>query len=176
MSKLTNKTINYRLKATDENGVLQLIDDLADVQLPSIEKITDTIKGAGIMGEIDLPVYGQIGSMTFTVNNRADNPKYAILSRPGAINFEVVWVNDIFDSTNIAIGTQQNKVFMIGFNKKYEPGKIEVGAASDGSSEFEIIYYRKIVDGKEVLLIDKLNYKYVVNGKDYMNEIRAALS
>jgi len=38
MSKLTNKTINYRLKATDENGVLQLIDDLADVQLPSIEK------------------------------------------------------------------------------------------------------------------------------------------
>jgi phage tail tube protein FII len=64
---------------------------------------------------------------------------------------------------------------MTVINKKYDPGKIEVNAGADGSSEYEVIYYRKIIDGKEVLLIDKFNYKYVVNGKDYMNEIRAAL-
>lgn len=174
--KITNKTIQYRLKADNQNGAMEIIDDAADLQLPSIEKLTDTIKGAGIMGEIDFPVYGQIGSMTFTVNNRADNSKYAVLSRPGAIKLEVIWMTDTLDSSNMKIGTQQNKVFMTGFNKKYDPGKIEVGASTDGSSEFEIIYYRKIVDGKETILIDKLNYKHVINGKDYMEDIRAALS
>ncbi len=174
--KISNKTIDYKLKASDPNEAMQLIDDSADLQLPSIEKLTDTIKGAGIMGEIDLPVYGQIGSMTFTVNNRADNSKYAMLSRPGPIKIEVVWTNDSLDSSNMNIGLQVNKVFMTGFNKKYDPGKIEVGGPSDGSSEFEIVYYRKLVNGTEIMLIDKLNGKYVVNGVDYMASSRAALS
>ncbi len=172
--KISNKIIYFKLKADDENGAMQVIDDAADLQLPSIEKITDAIKGAGIMGEIDFPVYGQIGSMVFTVNNKEDNPKYAMLSRPGAVKFEVVWTVDVIDGGNMKISTRQNKAFMTGINKKYDPGKIEVGATMDGSSEFEIVYYRKVTDGKEVLLIDKLNYKYVVNGKDYMEEIRAA--
>lgn len=173
--KITNKTISYTLKADDENGKMQLLDDAADVQLPSIEKTTDSIKGAGIMGEIDFPSYGQIGNMSLTINNRADNPKYAVLSRPGAIKIEIVWLNDVFDANSIKIGIQQNKVFITCLNKKYDPGKIEVGAAMEGSSEYEVIQYRKVVDGKEVLLVDKLNFKYVINGKDYMDEIRAAL-
>ncbi len=176
MSRLTNKTINYRLKADDENGKLLIIDDTADIQLPPIEKLTDTIKGAGIMGEIDFPALGQIGSMTLTVNHRADNAKYALLSRPGTIHIELVWLTDVLDSNNLTVGTQQNKVFITGINKKYDPGKIEVGASVDGSSEFEVLYYRKLVDGVEVLLIDKLNFKYVVNGKDYMGEIMTALN
>ena len=175
MPKITNKTINYALRATDQNGNLQLIDDSSDLKLPSIEKMTDTIKGAGIMGEIDLPVFGQLGSMVFTVSNRADNAQYSMLSRPGQIKFEVGWVTDVFDSSNVAVGIQANKVFMTAINKKYETGKIEVGSGADGSSEFEVIYYRKIADGVEVLLIDKLNYKYVVNGIDYMDALRAAL-
>lgn len=175
MPKITNKTINYALRASNQSGKLELVDDSSDLTLPSIEKITDTIKGAGIMGEIDFPTFGQLGSMVFIVNNRADNAQYSMLSRPGRIQFEVAWVTDIFDSSNVNVGLQANKVFMTAINKKYGAGKIEVGSGADGSSEFEVIYYRKIIDGKEVLLIDKLNYKYVVNGIDYMDSLRAAL-
>ncbi|MEO3948039.1 phage major tail tube protein [Gorillibacterium sp. CAU 1737] len=175
MPRFHNKTIDYKLKATDTSGKLVVIDDSSDLQLPSIEKLTDTLKGAGIMGEIDLPTFGQVGSMTFTINNRADNPQYAMLSRPGTINFEVVWVVDVFDSSDVKIGIQQHKAFLTGINKKYDPGKLEVGSGSEGSSEFEVIYFRKVVDGKEALLIDKINYKYVVNGVDFTAGIRAAL-
>lgn len=175
MPKFTNKTIDYKLKATNPAGALVIIDDSSDLQLPSIEKMTDTLKGSGIMGEIDLPTFGQVGSMTLTINNRADSAQYAMLSRPGEIKFEVIWAVDVFDSSNVKVGIQQHKAFMSGVNKKYDPGKVEIGAGSDGSSEFEIYYFRKIVDGKEVLLVDKLNYKYVVNGVDYHAELRAAL-
>lgn len=173
--KISNKTVQYKLKATDQNGTLQQIDDSTDLQLPSFEKLTDTIKGAGIMGEVDMPSFGQIGSLTFTINHRADNPMYAILSRPGEIKFEVVWLVDVFDSNGNKIGLQQNKVFMTGASKKYDPGKLETNASADGSSEFEIFNYRKVVDGVEVLLIDKFNYKYVVNGVDIYASLRAAL-
>ncbi|TCZ73055.1 phage tail protein [Paenibacillus albiflavus] len=175
MPKITNKTVQYRLKATDEKGVLQIIDDSSDLQLPSIEKLTDTIKGAGIMGEIDMPTFGQLGSMTLTVNNRADNPQYSMLSRPGEIKFEIAWVVDVFNSNDVKVGLQQNKVFITAVSKKYDMGKLEVNSGADGSSEFEVYYLRKIVDGKEVLLIDKFNYKYVVNGVDYMDALRTAL-
>ena len=174
--KITNKTIDYKLKASDQNGIMRVIDDAADLQLPSIERLSDTIKGAGILGEIDLPSYGQFGSMALTINHRADNPHYSMLSRPGEIKFEVVWTNDTLDSSDMSLRIQQNKVFMTGFNKKYDPGKVENGAAGDGSSEYEIVYYRKIVNGVETRLIDKLNGKDVVNGKDYMDSSRAALS
>jgi uncharacterized protein len=175
MAKIVNKTIDYKFRASNPSDKLVLIDNSADLQLPSIEKMTDTIKGAGILGEIDMPTFGQISSMTFSVNHRADNGQYAMLSRPGAIKAEVTWVTDVLNSSDIKIGLQTHKVFMTMFNKKYDMGKIEVNAGQDGSSEHTVVYVRKLVDGKEVLLIDQLNNKYVVNGKDYMAELRAAL-
>ena len=174
--RFANKTITYKLKATDEKGVLQQIDDAAEVQLPSIEKLTDTIKGAGILGEIDFPSFGQIGAMSFTINNRSDGKMYAILSRPGAIKFELVWIVDVLDSATNSTVQQVNKAFITAFNKTYDPGKIEIGAGSEGSSEYEVVYYRRIVDGREILLIDKLNYKYVINGVDYLQSVRNALA
>ncbi len=173
--KIMNKTVQFRLKATDTNDRLQIIDDAADISLPSIEKLTDTIKGSGIMGEIDMPTFGQVGSMTMTINFRADNPQYAMLSRPDAIKFEIVWVVDVFDSNQVRVGIQQHKAFITASNKTYNPGSIDVNASADGSSDFEVYVYRKVVDGREVLLIDKLNYKYVVNGVDYASQLRTAL-
>lgn len=170
-----NKTVQYRLKASDQNGRMEVIDDSADISLPSIEKLTDTIKGAGIMGEIDMPTHGQIGALSLSVNFRADNPKYAELSRPGEIKLEVVWVVDIFDSAQVKVGIQQHKAFITGINKVYNPGTVDVNASADGSVEFEVLQYRKVVDGREVLNIDKLNSKYVVNGVDYMAQLRSAL-
>ena len=173
--KRTNKTMTYRLRATDIAGVLQLVDDSADVQLPSIDKMTDTIKGAGILGEIDMPSLGQIASMTTTVNFKADNPAYATLARPGFIKIELVWVADVIDTGAMQTKIQQHKAYLLVINKKYNPGKIEVGATTDGSSEFETLSYRKVVDGIEVLNIDKLNSVFIVSGYDYMAQVAALM-
>ena len=68
-----------------------------------------------------------------------------------------------------------SKVFITGVNKKYDPGKIENQTTMDGSIEFEVLRYRQIIDGKETLLIDKLNNIFKINGIDYMEKVRAAL-
>ena len=59
------KLINYKVYLDRSDMV-----GLADVELPNFEAMTETIKGAGIAGEIDSPTLGHYGSMTLTLNWR----------------------------------------------------------------------------------------------------------
>ena len=59
--KLTNFTAY--LEGTEWLG-------LVDVELPAIESLSETIKGAGIAGEVDSPVVGHFGAMPLKVNWR----------------------------------------------------------------------------------------------------------
>lgn len=52
------KLINFRAY-NDGNDLL----GVTDVQLPSLDAMTETVKGAGIAGEVDSPVLGHFGSM-----------------------------------------------------------------------------------------------------------------
>lgn len=150
------------------------IDDNVSCQLPSIEVQTGEVKGAGILGSIDMPVTGQIGSMTFTINMRSINKNAANLAKPGIQNIELRFARDVVtpDGQVIPEGT---KIFITGINKKYDPGKVEPPTTMDGSIDFEVIRYRQVINGVETLLIDKRNYIYKINGVDYMQKVRQAL-
>lgn len=150
------------------------IDDNISCTLPSIEVQTGEVKGAGILGQIDMPVTGQIGSMTFAVSMRSINKNAANLIKPGIQNIELRFVKDTVtaDGQTVPEGT---KIFIAGIGKKYEPGKVEISATMDGSIEFEVLRYRQVINGVETLLVDKQNFIYKVNGVDYMEKIRATL-
>jgi P2 family phage contractile tail tube protein len=150
------------------------IDDNVSCQLPSLEVQTAEIKGAGILGAIDMPSTGQLGSMTFSMSQRSINKNAANLAKPGVQNIELRFNQDVRNS-NGQIVPEGTKVFISGINKKYDPGKVESSATMDGSIEFEVLRYRQVVNGVETLLIDKLNYIYKINGIDYMEKVRATL-
>lgn len=172
--KFGNKVINYAIYGKINNK-LKALQDTTDCELPSIEYATDTVKGAGIMGEIDWPTVASPGSMTFKPGFRIDGEDAIQLSAPKVQEFEVRWVTDKFDSSNMKSGIDAHKAVIKGFPKKYEAGKLETGNSQDASGEFEVIYYKKLLNGKTVLEIDKLNYKFVVNGTDYAKQIKSAL-
>jgi len=150
------------------------VDDNVSVQLPSIEVQTGEIKGAGILGTIDMPVTGQIGSMTLTINMRSVNKNSSRLARPGIHNLELRFARDVntADGQIIPAGT---KIFISGLNKKFDPGKVEPPTTMDGSADFEVIRYRQVIEGVETLLIDKRNYIYKIDGVDYMQQVRQTL-
>lgn len=150
------------------------ISDQVSCQLPSIEKPTSEIKGAGILGSIDMPITGQVSSMVFSISSRSINGDATELAKPGVQKIELRFIRDVMQADGSMIPAS-SKVFISGVNKKFDPGKIENGATMDGSIEFEVLRYRQVIDGKETLLIDKLNNIYKINGVDYMEKIRAAL-
>lgn len=169
MSIISGSVVAHKLIA-DGNEVY----DNVSCQLPSIEKATAEMKGAGIMGTIDMPMTGQFNSMVFTINTRSINKNSAELIKPGPQRLELRFLRDVMlpDGSMIPQGT---KIFITGVNKKYDPGKVELATTMDGSIEYEVLRYRQVVDGRETLLIDKLANVFKVNGTDYMRQIRAAL-
>lgn len=162
--KLQNKTIAYNVYSNK-----LLVPDTTEVELPEIEYLTDTISGAGILGEIDLPTLSQIGSMTTTVSFRSSNSKTIEMLKNS--DLEIRWVSDCIDTSTGNTSTVANKAFMKVKLKKFAEGKIAGGAAQDGSYEYEVLAYRRIVDGAEMLNIDKLNNVYKINGIDQISDI-----
>lgn len=169
---ITNKVVEYTVYVR-ENGKATKIDDTTSVTLPSIEKLTDTIKGSGIIGEIDLPTYGQIGSMETEVATRATNDKWGTLITANEIEYR--WVTDVVDPSTAKVTVYSHKAFLKVINKKAEEGKLESGSAQDGSASFEVIAYKRIINGNEILNIDKLNRIYAINGVNMFDNINQYL-
>ena len=91
------------------------IADQVSCQLPSIEKPTSEIKGAGILGSIDMPITGQVNSMTFSINSRSINAGSAELAKPGIQNIELRFVQDVMQNDGSMIPAS-SKVFITGVN------------------------------------------------------------
>lgn len=172
MPKIANKVINYSVYSR-KDGRLAKINDTTEVKLPSVEMLTDTIKGAGILGEVDWPAYYQPGSMSTEISMRATNEELALLVE--ANDLEIRWVTDVFDTANVKTGINAHKAFIKCIAKKIDEGKIAAGEASEGSFEYEVFAYKRTVNGKEVLNIDKFNGIFAVNGIDLMQNVQAAL-
>ena len=156
-----------------DNGVD--IDDNVSCQLPTIENGSTEVKGAGILGALDLPSSAQLNSMIFSAVQRSINKGSISIASPGKHNIELRFVKDAMtgDGQSVPQGT---KIFVTGIFKKFDPGKVETNATMDGSIDYEVLRYRIVIDGEEVLLIDKINYIYKVNGIDYMSNVKAALN
>ena len=54
-------------------------------------------------------------------------------------------------------------------------GKLAVGEMTDTKTEFEVLYLKLTIDGKERIELDKFNYIYRVEGTDYLAGVRSAL-
>ena len=169
-NKIPEKLINFRvyLDAVDLLGV-------ADVTLPSLEAMTDTVRGAGIAGEIDSPVLGHFGSMACTLNWRTTTRNHAALAEQKRHNLTVRGAIQQLDAGDGTYKAVPCKVVLGGVPKKTDLGKFEVGAAQDASTELEVTYIKLVLDGENMIELDKLNYIYAVRGVDQMAGIRTAL-
>ncbi|WP_195940956.1 phage major tail tube protein [Romboutsia sp. 1001713B170131_170501_G6] len=168
--KIGNKVINYSVYVQGKK-----VGDTASVELPEIEILTDSIKGSGIIGEIDLPSPYQAGSMTLSISTRvSNNPDDLALLMDGK-DIEVRWVTDALDSSSSSTDIIGHKAFMKCIPKKIGEGKIEPGSGQDGSFEYEVLSYKRVTNGKIVLEIDKLNGIFKVNGVDKTQPINALL-
>ncbi|MUV06882.1 phage tail protein [Planococcaceae bacterium Storch 2/2-2] len=162
--------VAYRM--FDEEGELQ---GIADIDLPDLSYLTRELKGAGVAGVVDVPIFGHFESLTATINWRtmiADSMK---LMRPGRRLFECRSASQIQDAGTGGYTISAEKIIMGGLVKKGEMGKREVGEGSESSNEFEITYLKIVQDGKTITEIDKLNYICTIDGLDYMDKVRTAL-
>lgn len=170
INPIPERTINYRVY-DDSNAVI----GIATVDLPDIEAMTDTVSGAGIAGEIDSPTLGHFGSMTLTINWRTITGDASRLNAQRVHALEFRASQQINDAANGELRTQAVRIVTRCTPKNLSLGSLEVSATTDSSSEFEVSYLKIYIDGRETLEIDKYNFKFSVNGEDFLRQVRRDL-
>lgn len=168
---IPDKNLAFRVYNEDDNA----LRGIATIELPELNLITGTLKGAGIAGEIDSPAKGQFQSMTTTLNwqNLCDDSVKSI--KGGVQKYTCYVVRQEYDESDGDIDESGIKVVIRGQFKGFSSGTIDQGTGSEGSTQIETTYIKIYNDDKIFLELDKLNYKYVIDGVDQLATTRNLL-
>jgi hypothetical protein len=148
---------------------------VADVELPDLEYMTETVAGAGIAGEMDSPVVGHFKSMSLKLKWRSVTADLTALAAPKAHHLDLRGSIQVYDAGAGAFVHTPLKVVVKAIPKKAGLGKLEMGKPQDSESEFEVAYLKLTHDGTDRVEIDKLNFICVIDGTDYLGSIRTNL-
>ena len=169
--KVPTQNINFKVYDSDSNEML----GIAEVTLPDFDAMTETISGAGLAGEIDMPVLGHFGSMTLTLSWRAPNTDGTKLLAQKAHHLDLRGSIEDYEASEGKIGSYPIKVVAHTIPKTMGLGNLNVGTSADTSSELEVPYIKVLIGGEEVVELDKFNYIFRVHGVDYLESVRRDL-
>lgn len=150
----------------------KLVGITGEVSLPEFDSMTETISGAGILGEYETPLAGRFASMEQEVPFRVINEDYFKLINPtkpveltlrGAIQY-----TKSSDGSEDQMGM---RVIFRGRCKKISPGTVKNGLM-ESKITIELTYIKIEMDGKERIELDKTNIKFRVNGVDLLAKVR----
>lgn len=148
---------------------------VADIELPALENMTQSISGVGMAGEVDAPVLGHYSSMETTINWRTPTETAIKMSGGGAVALEAMGAIQNWDSSENKYRIDSYRAVIRGRAKSYTQGNFEAGNTTDSSNVIETTYLKIEINGAVVREIDKYGYKDINNGVDNLADIRAAI-
>ena len=148
---------------------------VAKVKLPDITFPCVTISGAGMMGNMEVPLYGMVDAMSTTITWLTPHQDAVKLMSPKKHQLDMRVVEEYWDTEETDVDLWPDKYVMIVRPKTLGVGDVAPMAAANTSGEYAIYYYAAYRDGKQLWEIDKRNMKCVIDGVDYMADVRKAL-
>ncbi len=170
MAKVDQSVINFAVfeNSTEYYG-------MAEVTLPEISSITEEVKGAGISGTLESVILGHLEAMTLTMNFRTVTKEAIALLEPRDHMLDLRVAQQGKDTVAGTITVTPVKHILVVQPKKLNPGKVSPATPAEASGEYAATYFATFIDGQKVLEIDILNFIYMVNGTDYLANVRKAL-
>jgi len=168
---IPEKLINAKVYDSDGNTLVAM----ADVDLPDIEYLSETLSGSGIAGEFDSPTIGHVKGMKAKFKFRAIYGSDLAMIAPTPRVFDLRASIQAVDAASSAYVAYPFRVVMQAMPLKKGPGKVEPGKKMDNELEMSITYLKMYVDGLAVVEVDILNFIFVVNGIDYLATVREHL-
>jgi P2 family phage contractile tail tube protein len=170
MNIVPEKGINFAVYYDGEDLV-----GTAEGELPNIEFMSETIKGAGLAGEVDSIVLGHISSMKLSLTWRNVTDAFVKLAHQRAHNLDLYSAQQDYNAGLGEYMPRSVHVYVKAIPKTANIGKLAVAEMTDTKTELEVLYLKLEVNGRERIEVDKLNYIYKVDGVDYLLGVRAAL-
>lgn len=147
----------------------------SDIELPSLEAMTNTTTGAGIAGEFDSPIAGHYAAMKAKLNFRTlDVPVFRLATQKHH-NMVFRGSQQVLQLSDGTWHHQAVKVTIRGIPIVNELGKWEVASTTDSAVELSVSYIKVEIDGVKVLELDIFNFIAEVNGVDPLAKVRENL-
>lgn len=152
----------------------KLIGVSDEVTLPNFEALTETLSGAGLLGEIDEPLLGHFGASEIEIPFRTlNNDMFKLANMQSAVNLTLRMSTQTINESNMNTDFLPSRVVIKGKNKALTGGKVKQGSGTGSSLKVEILYILIEVNKKPKFELDKLNFVYKVNGTDLLKKVRA---
>lgn len=152
----------------------KLIGISGEVELPSLEAITDTIEAAGILGEVEDPVTGQFSSMKIKIPfSNLYTDQFNLMDTTNPPQLTLRGSMQVMNSATGGTDYVPVKIVTRGKSTTSSMGKLSKGKKGEPEIEMEVLYLKVMINNKTTLELDKLNFKYVLNGKDMLAKIRS---
>lgn len=165
---IPTKINNYNIY----NAGNRLLGTGDELNLPDFESYSDTISGAGFLGEIEDPTVGYFGNQEMDIPFRTlDQEAVDMLDMTRAVHLEIRGAMQTTDSEG-NIKYRAVRVVVRGRSKKFTPGKLKRGSAMDSGVTLTILYILIELDGEPMVELDKINGVFKINGKDMLAEIK----
>lgn len=148
---------------------------MTTIDLPDFNFLTDEVSGPGIMGNLAVPAIAHTESLEVTINWRTIHEDLTFLLSPHAhdLTFRISQHN--YNASTGRTISQPTRIDFRGLTKSSAIGKLEKSAETESKTTFELITLKVYVDNINWLDYDKLNYKFVVNGTDYLADFRSSV-
>lgn len=151
----------------------QLIGLTGEVTLPDFDAMTETVSGAGILGEYEEVIIGMFGSMEQEIPFRVLDDDIFTLMKPTEVLDLTLRASQQFTVKNTgAIDHKGMRIVIRGKQKNFKPGKMQNGTQMDSAVTIEVVYILIEIDGVTKVELDKLNYVYKINGVDLLEKVR----
>ena len=148
---------------------------MAGVTLPNLAAIVQTLSGAGIAGNVEVPVLGHYDVMSLPLTFRPTTEHSVRLSEPRRHNIDLRMAQQIEDTVAGEVKVQSIKHVLVVVPKTDTGGTVAPAAPTNGSGEYSVRYWATYIDGAKVREIDPLNFICEVNGVDYLADVRKAI-
>lgn len=165
-----NGHIDYLLY---KNGV-ELIG-VAKVTLPGVKYKTVTVTGAGVMGDVEVPLAGMIDAMKANIQFSSITDAAIELGSNEWHDVSAYVADQYFDSV-----TRTEEREPLRFDMSIRPtetnmGTVATASAADASGVYSACKYAVFKNNQKIVDIDQLNHVHMVNGVDNAEKVRKAL-
>jgi P2 family phage contractile tail tube protein len=148
---------------------------IADVVMPNLAYMTESMQGAGIAGEIDSPTVGHFQSLTTTINWRSLVEENIHFTAPITYHFDFRGSVSRYNEDTGEFEPRAIKAVMRVKPKNFNLGNLGVATQMGTNAEFEVIYLNFSIEGKEWVEIDKFSFICRIDGVDYLAKTRKDL-
>lgn len=148
---------------------------IAKVTMPTIKYKTVTATGAGLMGDVTIPLSGMIEAMTFNIQFSSVTDAAVELGSNEWHDVSLYAADQYFDSVNRKEEIEQNRFELSIRPTETSAGTIATASAADASGVYSVCKYTVYKNGDKVTDVDQFGQVHEVNHVDCAAAVRKAI-